>query len=261
MVGTMKKLTAAVAAASLSTLSACSMAVQAGGDLGQDQRLLASCPDKKLASMVSVDVSGTGRDEGIAAQHLQAISFVVRKTAICGGHLRVTAFDGTSAKTRELYDGELQLPGATDIAKLRRAPAVVEEAMTSVTDGYQTALREPPVGDGSDITGQYRLAAEYASQLGDQYILQFLLETDGFQTTGVGAIDHPLTTHEADRLAERLSLPTLPGASVTVAGLGKVRGTPPPSDLVEGLVHFYDAVCARTSAAECRSVTDFTVGR
>lgn len=261
MMGTIQKMAAIGAAFSMSMLSACGIAGHATGELGEDQRLLASCPDKKLASMVSVDVSGTGRDDEIARQHLGAISFVVRRAAICGGHVRVTAFAGTSAVTRELFDGELELPGATDIAKLRRAPALVEEVMNAVIDGYREALTGPPQGDGSDITGQYRLAQEYAGQLGDEYLLEFLLCTDGFQTTGPGAVDHPLSADEATQLVERLDLPGLPGAKVIVAGLGKVRGTPPPSDVVVGLVRFYDAVCARTGAAECQSVTDFTVGR
>jgi|GEM_PF-2835858 hypothetical protein len=132
--------------------------------------------------------------------------------------------------------------------------------MSQVTKSYREALTLPPPGDGSDIIGQYRLAQEYGTQLGAQYALGFVLLTDGFQTVGAGALDHPLAAKEATQLAERLDLPKLPGASVVVAGLGKVAGTPPSSDVVEGVVRFYDAICARTGAAECRSVTDFTVG-
>ena len=259
--GKMKELAAALVAISMSTLTACGAATPAVGELGDNQKLLAACPDKKLASMVSVDVSGTGRDEAIAAGHLKAISFVVRKTAICGGHLRVAAFAGTSAVTREVYDGELQLAGATDIARLRRAPALVDETMSTITRGYQAALGAPTPGDGSDITGQYRLAGEYAAQLGSGYRLDYILLTDGFQNTGVGVINRVLSAEAAKALAQRVSVPALKGASVTVAGLGKVAGPPPNSDMVEGLVQFYDAICTRTEAAECRSVTDFTVGR
>jgi hypothetical protein len=185
----------------------------------------------------------------------------VRRTAICGGHLRVTAFAGTSAVTRPMYDGELQLAGATDIARLRKVPALVEDVMSTVSKGYQAALAAPPAGDGSDITGQYRLAGEYAAQLGSGYKLDYTLLTDGFQNTGVSAITHALSASEAKALADKVDVPTLKGATVTVAGLGRVTGTPPQSDMVEGLVRFYDAVCARTGAAKCTSVTDFTVGR
>lgn len=256
-----KKGLAGLAIASLAALTACGIPTQATGQLGQDQATLAACSGMRLASMVSVDVSGTGRDQSIADQHLKAISAVVRRTAICGGHLRVTAFSGTSATTLELDDGELQLAGATDIARLRKVPALVEETMAIIGQGYQAALTAPPQGGGTDVTGQYRLAAEYAAQLGNGYRLDFFLLTDGFQNIGTGAIDHALDADEAKALAQRVSVPSLKGASVTVAGLGRVAGNPPSSDMVEGLVQFYDALCARTDAAECRSVTDFTMGR
>ena len=241
------------------TLTACSPQVNITGELGQDQATLAACSGR-LASMVSVDVSGSGRDQSIADQHVKAISAVVRRTSICGGHLKVVAFSGTSAMTRKIYDGELQLAGATDIARLRKVPALVDETMNEISKGYRVALSAPPQGNSSDITGQYRLAGEYAAQLGSGYRLNYFLLTDGFHNTGLGVIDRVLSAAAAKALAQRVSVPALKGASVTVAGLGKVAGAPPKSDMVEGLVRFYDAICARTQAAECRSVTDFTVG-
>jgi len=256
-----KKGLAALAIAGLTALTACGIPTQATGELGQDQATLAACSGTRLASMVSVDVSDTGRDQSIADEHLKAVSAVVRRTAICGGHLRVSAFSGTSATTLELYNGELQLAGATDIARLRKVPALVEATMTKIGQEYQAALTAPPQGGGTDVTGQYRLAAEYAAQLGNGYRLDFFLLTDGFQNVGAGAIDHALDADEAKALAQHVSVPSLTGASVTVAGLGRVAGDPPSSDMVEGLVRFYDALCARTGAADCRSVTDFTVGR
>lgn len=252
-----------VIVASLSALTGCSVRASppANGELGRDQAVLASCSGVRPAAMVTIDVSGSGRDQNIADQHLDAVRMVVRRTAICGGHLRVTAFAGTSAVTRPLYDDELQLAGATDIARLRKVPALVDEVMATVDGSYQEALSTPPAGDGSDITGQYRLAGEYAAQLGSSYTLDFTLLTDGFQNTVAGAITHALTASEAIALADAVSVPSLKGATVTVAGLGRVAGAPPQSDTVEGLVQFYDAVCARTGAAKCTSVTDFTVGR
>lgn len=251
-----------MAAASLCLLSACSVDGQAmSGELGRDQAVQASCAGKQLASMVTLDVSGTGRSQEIADAHLKTVTAVARRTAVCGGHLRVTAFDGTSAVTRPIYDGELHAAGATEIARLRRVPAMVDDVMATVSKGYQSALAAPPIGNGTDITGQYRLAGEYASQLGTGYTLEFVLLTDGFQTTGADAITHALSADEAQTLAAKVNLPQLKGATVTVAGLGKVAGTPPPSAEVEGLVRFYTAICERTGASKCTSVTDFTVGR
>ena len=70
-----------------------------------------------------------------------------------------------------------------------------------------------------------------------------------------------LTPEQATDLASTVSVPALPGSSITVAGLGRINGDPAPSALVEGLVAFYDALCAKTGAKTCVSVTDYTAGR
>ena len=257
----LRKVLAAVLMPTALTLASCSFPGSATGQLGQDQATLAACSGEQLATMVTIDVSGSGRSQSIADARLKVVSDEVRRTAICGGHLLVTAFDGTSAVTKPLFDGELHAPGATAIARLRRVPAMVETTMATITKGYQAVLAGPSMSDGSDITGQYRLAGEYEAQLGKSYTLNFVLLTDGFQTNGADAITHALHGDDAQDLAEKVDLPTLKGATVTVAGLGDVTGTPPSSDIVQGLVQFYNAICARTHAAKCVSVTDFTVGR
>ncbi len=62
-------------------------------------------------------------------------------------------------------------------------------------------------------------------------------------------------------LGARVSVPDLEGATVTIAGLGKVSGPPPPSEYIASLKVFYSAVCTRSRAAECRVVTDYTAPR
>ncbi len=212
-----------------------------------------------MASFVGADVTGSGwGDDEIVEGRKAVIANLTRQTAICGGHLRVTAFSSSSAATVTLYNGELDLPGATDIARLRRVPEVVEQVTGKIASAYNTVLAAPPPEGGSDIVAQYRLAQEYADQLGPDYTLELLVLTDGFQTAGAGVIDHALTPTEATDLAATVALPELPGAAVTVAGLGKVAGDPPTTDVVDGLVAFYDAICARTGAETCHSVTDYT---
>jgi hypothetical protein len=66
-----------------------------------------------------------------------------------------------------------------------------------------------------------------------------------------------LTPEQASALADTVPVPQLPGAEVAVAGLGRVTGGTAPSDLVAGLVAYYDRLCARTGAASCLSVTDW----
>ena len=240
------------------TLAACGAATTAAGALGRAQQDLASCPKgTKLASKVDIDVSGSTRTATLAPERLNAIADMATRTSICGGHLRVTAFSASSAATVVLYDGELSLPGATDNARLRRVPDLVKTIMATVTGAYGAKIGQLSPG-GSDILAQYRLAAEYLQQLGAGYQLHLVLLTDGFQTADITLGAVPLTKDAAAALAARVDLPALPGASITVAGIGKVVGQPPSSDVVDGVVAFYDAVCKKTQAASCLSVTDYT---
>lgn len=241
-------------------LGACGAGTSPPGELGQSHQILASCPaGKKLASDVEIDASGSGRTAELPSERAAVVSDVARRTAICGGHLRVSIFSASSAATVPLYDGELSLSGATDNARLRRVPELVNHVMTTTTQAYATKVNDL-TPDGSDIVAEYRLSSEYVQQLGGGYILRLVLLTDGFQassTFGIG--DQPLSADQAAALAQQVTVPTLPkNASVTVAGLGKVVGQPPASDVVDGLVAFYDAICRRTGAGTCLSVTDYT---
>jgi hypothetical protein len=112
---------------------------------------------------------------------------------------------------------------------------------------------------GSDITAQYRLAAEYIQQLGKPYRLNLYVLTDGFQNLRQDLQTRALGKAEATALADQVTMPKLPGASVVVAGLGKVAGSPPPSDMVEGLVTYYNELCKISGASACLSVSDLAV--
>ena len=240
------------------TLAACGVSAAPAGELGQAQQVLAACPkDTRLASKVDIDVSGSTRTATLEPERSNAVADMAARTAICGGHLRVTAFSASSSATVVLYDGELSLPGATDNARLRRVPDLVKAVMATVGGGYGAKIGQLSPG-GSDILAQYRLAAEYLQQLGAGYQLHLVLLTDGFQTAGLSLGGAPLTTGAATAMVANIDVPALPGASITVAGIGKVVGQPPSSDVVDGVVAFYDAVCKKTQAASCLSVTDYT---
>lgn len=240
-------------------LSACGLSTgHAAGELGANQTLLASCPKGvRLATKVDIDVSGSDRSGTLTGQRLGAVEDQARRTAVCGGHLQVTIFSATSAATAVLYDGEIALAGATDNARLRQVPATVKQITSEVAQAYTANIGSLTPG-GSDIAGQYRLAAEYLAQLGSGYRLTLVLLTDGFQTAGFSFSDTPLDTQAADALAGKVAVPRLPGASIIVSGIGQVASNPPSSAVVSGMVAFYNALCRRTGAAQCLSVTDYT---
>jgi len=226
-----------------------------------DQTILAACAaDKQVASDVKIDGSGSSSGDTITTERLAITADVVRRTAICGGHLLVRTFSASSGATVTIYDGDLSLPGATDNARLRRVDTLVEKVMAEITAKYGDAIAALP-GGGSDITSVYRLAGEYAAQLGDGYQLHLYVLTDGLNNIGTDLTSQVLTTEQASDLASAVNVPTLPGASITVAGLGRIDGDPAPSALAEGLVAFYNELCVKTGAKTCVSVTDYTAGR
>jgi len=227
------------------------------GELAENQRILASCDQSKPpASLVQLDGTGSSASEAITAERMAVVESVARQTAVCSGQLRVLVFSASSAATTTLFEGPLRMHGATDNARLKRVPGAVAEVMEQVRAGYDSAVRALPQG-GSDITAQYRLAAEWIGQLGDPYRLHLYVLTDGFQTIGVDLGTRALSEQEVVALADLGTMPKLPGASVVVAGLGRVAGEPPSSNVVEGLVAYYDALCQKTGAAQCVSVTAY----
>jgi hypothetical protein len=243
-------------------IAACSSPASTPGELAANQQLLAQCdPAAPPASFVQIDGTGSSNSNAILDERMAAIEQIVRRTAICSGHLRVIVFAGSSAATAPLFDGPLHLGGATANARLKRVPALVSSTMEQIKKAYGPAVAALS-GGGSDISAQYRLASEWTQQLGGNYKLHLYVLTDGFQNVGVNLGARALTKQEAVALAAQAAVPPLPGASVVVAGLGRVVGTPPPSNVVEGLVAYYDALCKKATAARCVSVTDYaTEGR
>jgi hypothetical protein len=241
-------------------LTACGTVSSPRGELGLDKQLLAACDHARPpASLVELDVSGSSQSNAILGERMAAVESIVRATAICGGSLRVAVFAASSADTTPAFDGALHLDGATDNARLKRAPRLVTETMAKIRRAYGPAVKATP-GGASDITAVYRLGAEWIAQLGRTYRLHLTILTDGLQNVGIKLGGRALTRAQAAALAAKTNVPRLAGASVTVAGLGRVAGSPPPSRVVEGLVVFYTAICHKAGAASCTSVTDYATG-
>ena len=250
------RLLAVVAIAAMAmVLTACSAGAPRG-ELARNQQVLTSC-DKSAppASLVEVDGTGSSASDQITAERMTAIESIVRKTAICSGILRVLVFSSSSAATTPLFDGPLHPDGATDNARLKRVPTLVEETMAKIRKAYGPAIAGLDQG-GSDITAQYRLASEWITQVGGNLRLHLMILSDGFQNIGVD-LSRPLSKADATALANQVTVPKLSGASIVVAGLGRVAGSPPRSDVVEGLVTYYQVLCKRSGATTCISVTDY----
>lgn len=228
------------------------------GEQSELQRLQSSCPSgKKLNTYVAVDGTTSNSSPETDTERLRIVGDLARRTAVCGGHFTVSVFSVSSGSTVTVYDGELEIRGATEVGRLRRVPEAVDVVQAEVKAGYGPAIAALPSG-GTDINGIYRLAGEQQAQLGDEYQTVFTVLTDGMNNLGgIVLNDGALSLEQATALADQVPVPQLPGAEITVAGLGRVTGGAAPSQLVAGLVAYYDRLCARTGAASCLSVTDW----
>lgn len=222
------------------------------GDLGRLQSLLASCPDgKKINDYEALDGSGTTQSKEIAREYLAYVKSRVEKVAVCGGHINIVTF-GTNSITVPIYEGDLQVEGATDLARLRRVPALVNEVMAEVTKHYQAAVALLPKG-GTDVTGLLRLLEE-AHALRPDMELEASIMTDGLNNQGV-VIDRVLSPEEATALADTVAVPQLTG-SVAIVGIGRVAGDPLSSDFIAGMKVFYTRLLERTGASSVLVLTD-----
>lgn len=236
-------------------LAGCEM--QATGQLGADQQILATCPpdDQKVAEMVLADGTTSGKTDATDAMYLDVIEALARRTAICGGKLTVVAFSASSGSTATIFDEEIEVDGATDISRLRKVPAKVDEVMAEITATYDSAMSSLPEG-GTDVVGLYRLLGEYSAQQ-PNYRLEGTILSDGLNNLGINT-EQQLSADQATALADQVNLPTLPADStITVAGLGKVAEGTLPSTTIEGLVAFYTRLCDNTGASTCLAVTDW----
>ena len=238
----------------LGLLAGCGTPSNSHGDLGQLQGLAKTCVDEEIATYVAVDLSDTARSESLGVSRRDAVRSEAERVAVCGGTLKVVAFSSSTAAIVTLFDGPLRAEGATKNARLRRVGQMVDRVEEAVAEGWDSAEAELP-GDGSDVLGQLTLASEYFVQRPDATHRALIL-TDGVQTTGTVVMNSPnFTSAVAADLAAHVPVPDLSGVMVTVAGLGRVVGDPPPSEFVAALNTFFTATCARTNAT-CQIVTD-----
>lgn len=239
-------------------LSACTP--QTSGRLGHLQTLANSCPTAEFVQYVGYDFSGSGQEDTIRSSREAVLKDIATKVAVCSGHLRVVVFTGSAAASQVVFEADLKPAGATEIARLRKVDDLVASAMESINAGLADAAGTLSA-DGSDITAQFGLAAEYGEQMAatSSIALTVDLLTDGVQTVGVVLNTETLTTSTASDLANRAPTVELPATAVVkVSGLGKTAGTPPPTAYVDAIKTFYLTFCQRTGVASCVAVTDYS---
>ncbi|HSX65934.1 hypothetical protein [Nocardioides sp.] len=238
-------------------LAACSLAPSTG-PLAWGTAWQKTCPTGTLATYVTYDISASSSPQpfGGGQDQYAVLEDAVARTAVCGGHLLVTGFAGSSANPYLFWDGDLSLPGATDNARYRRLPDLIKQIDHEVANNYNATLNRGPF-PGTDVIGQLRLAAEYAEQVGPDASLWTIVVTDGLQTvsTQKWVISN---AEDARAFADSVSVPKLSG-ELLFTGLGdRIDGEQVSTVTVENLKSIYARVCERTSASACQAVTDYT---
>ncbi|MGU3500910.1 hypothetical protein [Mycobacterium sp. C31M] len=226
--------------------------------LAQTEQVAASCPTDgaRIAALVQVDRSGSRRGQTATPSEDLVIREAAERTAICGGHLRMTVFSGSMIGVA-VFDADLQLDGATANARLRKAPQAVDAVMERVTTALPDAVER--LGDGAtDIVGQYQLGKEFGVQLSatGPVVLEQTIVTDGIQTAGQDLGDPSLTIAQAEELAASVAVPDLASATVRLIGIGRQADDAAlPTPYIAALRAFHIAVCEKTGAS-CTVVTD-----
>jgi hypothetical protein len=240
-----------------SSLSACSLG-QSGGTLGALQQVAKGCPaNMQVAGYGAIDVSETGRgNPQLTAERLSEVRQLATETTVCGGHLQVVAFSSSETAYQTLFDGNLIPVGATLNARLLQVTPMVNTAMKTITAALPIATTKLP-SQGSDILSQFTAASQYAQQLGHGYQLRVDILTDGLASTGAAITNvSSFDMAAAMSLGRSVPVPALPGALITMTGIGHVAtGAPAPTSYVQALTAFYREVCSRTGA-QCTVVTN-----
>lgn len=249
---------AAVVLAVLALLSAAACGTHPVDALAHAEQVAASCSTNggRIAALVESDESGSRRGATGQPAQQQVIRNVAERTAICGGHLRVVIFSGSMIGV-PVFDGDLQLNGATATARLRKAPEAVDAVMEQMNAALSDASSQLTDG-ATDIVGQYQPAAEYLAQLSanGMFQLELTILTDGIQTAGQDLGDPALTAEQTEALAATFSVPDLPGTAVRLIGIGRQADSAPlPTPYIAALRAFHSAICERTQAT-CTVVTD-----
>ena len=218
-----------------------------------DQSNAGSCPAEPIASTSALDVTGSFQSEAMNAANLEVIAAEARRTALCGGHLRVFAFASSTGATVMLFNGDLLVEAPTENARLRKVEKLTNQTMAIITEQYELAL-EGVTGNGSDPLSMLRLL-EQSNTLYPDHALVNQLITDGVITVGIDPTGVP-DAEAARALADKQAVSSLAGVELSIVGIGKQGTGELPSSVIANLTAFWEQICQNTGASSCSVSTE-----
>ncbi|HVF14601.1 MAG TPA: hypothetical protein VM942_08375 [Acidimicrobiales bacterium] len=208
------------------------------------------CTGDKPFVLVMVDGSSTQSDPELIAEQVDVVSSVARRTSDECGRLRVERFRGSASDVDTILDRDVTPEGATDSNRDRNRDDLVAEVRQAVEQGMASS----PAQGGSDPVGAIGRGARLLGQE-QRDNRQLILVTDGVQSSDPNLATEALTAATASSFVDQVgALPDLTGIDLVVTGVGRVTGAQPPSSYINGLVAFYEELCARSGAASCQVV-------
>lgn len=128
--GRLRRLLLGTTATALAVVgSGCSSPAPSGG-LADLETIAKHCAGAPRMSLIASDESDTSRGATSQPVRMRVIRDEVTRSAVCGGHARVTVFSG-SVVGQVVFDGDLGTAGATETSRLRKVPKLVDQTMFS----------------------------------------------------------------------------------------------------------------------------------
>lgn len=245
-----KRTASAVAFAAISLLSTTACNASQPSDLSDAKALVESC-EGPVNSYIAIDGTASANTTSLGDARRRAVTSELAHATACGGRAKVVLFSSSSAAVTTMFEGRIELRGATDQARARRLGPAVDKVVDQVDAAFASSAPSLDPG-GSDPVAQLGLFGEWVAQVSDGQF-QLLVVTDGFQNVGV-TIDQ--IVQDPESAASTFVVPDLTGAQVTFAGIGEVLGTAPTTDVVDALKSFYGSLCQRSKAERCTVVTE-----
>jgi hypothetical protein len=208
------------------------------------------CSGDKPFVLVMVDGSATQNDPELIAEQVDVVTSVAQQTSDECGRLRVERFRGSASDVDTVLDRDVTPEGATDSNRDRNRDELLAEVRQEVEQGLAASAAQ----GGSDPVGAMGRGARLLGQEEREH-RQLIMVTDGIQSSEPNLATEELTVASASSFVDQAgTLPDLTGIDLVVTGVGRVTGPQPPSSYINGLVAFYEEVCARSGAASCRVV-------
>jgi hypothetical protein len=195
--------------------------------------------------VVEWDVSVSGDSPKIQDRKIEQVKSAVDWASQTCGDAHVETVGSSSGDVTVLFDDDASPAGNTASNRDKNRPTKVAAIMSQIKKGLVAVPRST---QSSPLGGLDRAASFLATLPDDQRPRVVVVLTDGASTESVNLEPGHLTSKNVKKLASKVSVPDLKGASVLIAGLADAVGKRPSTAYVSALVKFWTLVLERSGA-------------